>query len=79
MEKKDASLQKKLQRMAEIALEREREQSFRPSKNPNSERILCASDKFAGKDFYARQEEALVKQFTRCVVVCVCVYACMYV
>jgi hypothetical protein len=57
-----ASLQRKLTKMAEIAQEREQQNSFRPQPNVNSERILVASDKFAGKTFYERQQEALQKR-----------------
>lgn len=62
VQKTEASLQKKLRKMAKIALEREQAQSFRPATNPNSDRILTASDKFANKTFFERQEEALAKK-----------------
>lgn len=57
-----ASLQRKMAKMAEIAQEREQQNRFRPSPNLNSERILVASDKFAGKGFFERQEEALQRR-----------------
>ena len=64
VENSEASLQRKLAKMAEIEIEREREQRFRPSSNPNSDRILSASDKFAGKSFFERQEEDLRRRHT---------------
>ncbi len=48
-------MQRRMERLAAAAAEREREERFRPETNPNSDRILEQSDKFAGKGFFERQ------------------------
>lgn len=62
VENSHTSLQRKLAKMAEIAQDMEQEQTFHPKPNPNSDRILSASDKFGGKSFFERQQEAIEKR-----------------
>mmetsp|Transcript_6066 Transcript_6066/g.21413 ORF Transcript_6066/g.21413 Transcript_6066/m.21413 type:complete len:399 (-) Transcript_6066:368-1564(-) len=61
-EQSEISLYRKLTKVAMIESERAKDESFQPRINPNSDKILEQSEKFAGKDFFDRQNEYQFKK-----------------